>query len=432
MLNRDPGVHLRNLKTPAADRGGGDRAAWSAGSASRSARAATSRPRRASGSCCAARWRASREGSPVYEALLARLRARRDRDLRGRRHVRGRVPGGDRHRQADQGVSQRRAHAIARSGWRCRVARRYAAVERAARAGLRAGAALESALGTGRARAGDRRPARPGRRRARSVVAGRLGARRPRVAPGHRAAGRRGRLPARLRQPHLRQRRRCATARRCRRRWWRSPRRAGQPVWIPPDAAGHCCATPWSSKGYARGQRVRWPAGPPTRWCAGATGARCRWSSTPARAPTACSRTWPRSSTRSCASASTRSRCWTRSPGPTTGCCRASRSAAGWPPRPCTRPARPGTWAWPSSSRRVVGALADEVLVPVGTTCCGMAGDRGLLHPELPRSALRDVAARAGRPRARRLRVEQPHLRDRPAARDRPPVRVIRAVCSRS
>jgi D-lactate dehydrogenase len=31
--------------------------------------------------------------------------------------------------------------------------------------------------------------------------------------------------------------------------------------------------------------------------------------------------------------------------------------------------------------------------VPVGTTCCGMAGDRGLLHPELPRSALRDVKA---------------------------------------
>ena len=38
-------------------------------------------------------------------------------------------------------------------------------------------------------------------------------------------------------------------------------------------------------------------------------------------------------------------------------------------------------------------ALAEEVHVPVGTTCCGMAGDRGLLHPELPESALRDVKA---------------------------------------
>ena len=37
-------------------------------------------------------------------------------------------------------------------------------------------------------------------------------------------------------------------------------------------------------------------------------------------------------------------------------------------------------------------ALVVEVLVPAGTTCCGMAGDRGMLHPELPASALRDVA----------------------------------------
>src|SRR3954451_15201803 len=39
----------------------------------------------------------------------------------------------------------------------------------------------------------------------------------------------------------------------------------------------------------------------------------------------------------------------------------------------------------------LLARLADDVLVPPGTTCCGMAGDRGLLHPELPRSALRDV-----------------------------------------
>jgi len=25
--------------------------------------------------------------------------------------------------------------------------------------------------------------------------------------------------------------------------------RAGKPLWIPPDVAGLCCATPWSSKG---------------------------------------------------------------------------------------------------------------------------------------------------------------------------------------
>ena len=31
--------------------------------------------------------------------------------------------------------------------------------------------------------------------------------------------------------------------------------RAGLPLWIPPDVAGHCCATPWTSKGYERGAR---------------------------------------------------------------------------------------------------------------------------------------------------------------------------------
>ena len=29
--------------------------------------------------------------------------------------------------------------------------------------------------------------------------------------------------------------------------------RAGLPVWIPPDVAGHCCAVPWGSKGYGDG-----------------------------------------------------------------------------------------------------------------------------------------------------------------------------------
>ena len=47
----------------------------------------------------------------------------------------------------------------------------------------------------------------------------------------------------------------------------------------------------------------------------------------------------------------------------------------------------------------IAAAFADEVIVPAGASCCGMAGDRGLLHPELPASALRDEAAElAGRP----------------------------------
>jgi D-lactate dehydrogenase len=39
----------------------------------------------------------------------------------------------------------------------------------------------------------------------------------------------------------------------------------------------------------------------------------------------------------------------------------------------------------------VVAQLADDVVVPAASGCCGMAGDRGWLHPELPQSALRDL-----------------------------------------
>jgi D-lactate dehydrogenase len=43
----------------------------------------------------------------------------------------------------------------------------------------------------------------------------------------------------------------------------------------------------------------------------------------------------------------------------------------------------------------IARAVAEEVVVPIGTTCCGTAGDRGLLHPELVRSATREEAAYA-------------------------------------
>ena len=41
----------------------------------------------------------------------------------------------------------------------------------------------------------------------------------------------------------------------------------------------------------------------------------------------------------------------------------------------------------------IAATMAAEVYVPIGATCCGTAGDRGLLHPELVRSATRDEKA---------------------------------------
>ena len=41
----------------------------------------------------------------------------------------------------------------------------------------------------------------------------------------------------------------------------------------------------------------------------------------------------------------------------------------------------------------IAAALAEQVVVPETATCCGFAGDRGFLHPELTASATRLEAA---------------------------------------
>ncbi len=76
--------------------------------------------------------------------------------------------------------------------------------------------------------------------------------------------------------------------------------------------------------------------------------------------------------------------------------------------------------------REIAGVIADEVVQPIRATCCGMAGDRGMLHPELTRSGDGGGGRRAGGLRARRLPLQQPDLRDRPPAGDRRGLRVLR------
>ena len=43
--------------------------------------------------------------------------------------------------------------------------------------------------------------------------------------------------------------------------------------------------------------------------------------------------------------------------------------------------------------REIADAMAEEVVQPIRATCCGMAGDRGMLHPELTKSATTEEAA---------------------------------------
>jgi D-lactate dehydrogenase len=168
--------------------------------------------------------------------------------------------------------------------------------------------------------------------------------------------------------------------------------RAGLPLWIPDDVAGHCCATPWSSKGYRRGHdhMATKTAASLWRWSDGGRlpvvidASSCALGLREELAPSltdsererfeqvelldsiewAHDRLLPR--------------------------LKVERKLARMAVHPTCATGQLGLTA---KLEAIAGALADDVLVPAATTCCGMAGDRGLLHPELPASALRDTAA---------------------------------------
>jgi D-lactate dehydrogenase len=168
--------------------------------------------------------------------------------------------------------------------------------------------------------------------------------------------------------------------------------RAGFAVWIPDDVAGHCCATPWSSKGYSRGQ---------DHMAAKTAAALWRWSDS-GRLPVVIDAS-------SCAqgllhdvaarlSDDERARfeqievldsiAWVHDH--LLPRLNVSRKVASVAVHPTCSASQLGLAA---KLEAVARELADDVLVPAATTCCGMAGDRGLLHPELPASAMRDAAA---------------------------------------
>ncbi len=167
--------------------------------------------------------------------------------------------------------------------------------------------------------------------------------------------------------------------------------RAGLPVWIPSDVAGHCCGTPWSSKGYERGHARMAQVTATALW---------RWSGH-GELPVVLDAS-------SCAlgllqdvapqlSEQQRARfeqvevldsiAWAHDRLlPRLNVQRKVGAVAVHPTCSATQLGLAG------KLQAIAQALADEVLVPAGVSCCGMAGDRGLLHPELPASALRDAA----------------------------------------
>ena len=218
------------------------------------------------------------EGSPVLRGAAAPTTSTtRMRDVRRRRNLPGGLPGGDRHRQADEGVPPR-ASAPTREerggARRSPRARRSSSARRAPGCAVRARRRPCSATGAVarvpelvRRRVSDELvPALP-----REPAAAGAGA-----PAGDRARGRGRRLPAGVHQPHLRQSARQRGAPSLPEALVAVSARAGLPLWIPADVAGHCCATPWSSKGYQRGHEEMARQDRRRRCGAGATAARCR------------------------------------------------------------------------------------------------------------------------------------------------------------
>ena len=202
LLNRDPGVHLRNLKsTPPIEEVADNCVECGFCEPVCPSRHLTTTPRQR----IVLRREMARQAGRVAGAARAarRVRVRRARDVRRGRHVHARVPARHRHRQAREGAARARSTRRARSGSRWRVARRWAAVERAARAGSarprRAAARRDARCCGPRSATSWCRPGRPTCRARRGAL------------PATRARGRRGGVPAGVHEPHLRPRARRRT-----------------------------------------------------------------------------------------------------------------------------------------------------------------------------------------------------------------------------
>ncbi len=158
--------------------------------------------------------------------------------------------------------------------------------------------------------------------------------------------------------------------------------RAGLPVWIPDDVEGHCCGTPWTSKGFEQGHELM----------AARVGEALRRWSDGGRLPVVLD-----------ASSCTHGLITEVTPDGVE-----VLDSIAWVhdrlldrlevPRRLSRLAVHPTCAsqhlgLSGKLAAIAARMADDVVVPAASSCCGMAGDRGWIHPELPASALRDVAS---------------------------------------
>jgi D-lactate dehydrogenase len=168
-------------------------------------------------------------------------------------------------------------------------------------------------------------------------------------------------------------------------------KRAGKPLWIPPDVAGLCCSTPWKSKAYRQGHKYMAQAVAQALW---------RWSdggALPIVVDAASCTLGLKEDVATQLEGKDREQyeslriidsiAWCRDLLPDLAVSHKLPRVAVHPTCSTTHLKLAGTL------KQIAGHLADEVEVPLGTTCCGTAGDRGLLHPELVVSATREVRA---------------------------------------
>jgi len=167
--------------------------------------------------------------------------------------------------------------------------------------------------------------------------------------------------------------------------------RAGKPLWIPPDVAGLCCSTPWKSKGYPKGHAFM---------AQSMAAALLRWSDggkLPIVVDAASCTLGLTQDIGSLLDAGTKTRyekltiidsiAWCRDLLPKLRTRQKLRRVAVHPTCSITH------LELADALKQIATHLAHEVEVPIGTTCCGTAGDRGLLHPELVVSATREIKA---------------------------------------
>jgi D-lactate dehydrogenase len=168
--------------------------------------------------------------------------------------------------------------------------------------------------------------------------------------------------------------------------------RAGLPLWIPPDVAGHCCATPWTSKGFREGAVLMANRTVERLW---------QWSDEGALPivvdATSCTLGLSQEVVANLSDENRERHAGLRIVDSISWAhdellprLRISRRVGSATVHPTCATRHLGLTEQLSL---LAGGLADDVVIPVEATCCGFAGDRGFLHPELVEAATAGEAA---------------------------------------